>query len=192
MAQPTLTAVPTSVYAGDTVLFSVGLDDYKASDNWDITFDFRAKDGTAITFTSVDDTVDASRHYVSLAPATTATWIPGDYIGVGRAIKSSQKVTVWKGALTVEPELNSQTDNFDTRSHARKCLDAIEAVLEGKATRDVLNTTIAGQSIGRLTPDQLISFRAYYRAEVQAEEIAAAIANGEATGKDVLIRFNSP
>jgi hypothetical protein len=192
MAAPTLTAVPSAVFAGDTVLFSEYFADYPASDGWAITFDFRAANGKAISFTSSQDSANSARHFVSLTPALTSTWIPADYSGVGRAIKSGQKITVWTGALTVNAELSSQTDNFDTRTHARKCLDAIESVLEGKATRDVLNTTIAGQSISRLTPDQLISFRAYYRAEVLAEETEDAIANGRAGGNQILVRFNQP
>ena len=55
-----------------------------------------------------------------------------------------------------------------------------------------LGPTVRSPDLGRLTPDQLISFRAYYRAEVQAEETAEAITNGASSGKDVLIRFNSP
>lgn len=192
MAAPTLTAVPSAVYAGDSILFSIGVDNYSAADGWAITFDFRGKEKTAISFTSTQDSANSANHFVSLTPTTTAAWIPGDYRGVGRATNGTQKFTVWTGALTVNAELNTQTDNFDTRSHARKCLDAIEAVMEGKATRDVLNTTIAGQSISRLTPDQLITFRSYYRAEVAAEEAEEAIANGRSGGNQILARFNRP
>lgn len=192
MAAPTLTAVPSAVFAGDSVLFSIGFDDYSAADGWNITFDFRGKDKSAISFTSTQDSANSANHFVSLTPAITAAWIAGDYRGVGRAINGAQKFTVWQGALTVNAELNTQTDNFDTRSHARKCLDAIEAVMEGKATRDVLNTTIAGQSISRLTPDQLIAFRSYYRAEVAAEDAEEALANGRSAGNQILARFNQP
>ena len=186
MAATTLTAVPSAIYAGDTVIFSLGFDDYPASSGWAITFDFRGKEKTAVSFTSTQDSVDSSRHFVSLTPATTAVWVPGDYKGVGRAIKTPQKLTAWTGLISILPDLSQQTDDYDTRSHARRCLDAIELTMEGKATRDVLNTTVAGQSVGRLTPEQLIAFRAYYLAQVQAENPNLG------NTKNILAKFNQP
>ncbi|MEY4387783.1 MAG: hypothetical protein RLY20_3066, partial [Verrucomicrobiota bacterium] len=61
---------------------------------------------------------------------------------------------------------------------------------EGRASKDIINTTIAGQSVGRMTPEQLAFWRNYYRAEVSAEEAALDAANGKATGKNILMRFN--
>ena len=186
MAATTLTAVPKVIFAGDTLLFSVGFDGYEASQGWVATWDFRAKDGTAISFSG---TADGDKQLVSVAPATTAAWVPTGYQGIARVTKTGQTFTVWRGSLSIEPDLTQQTGSYDTRSHAKKCLDAIEAVLEGKATRDVLNTTIAGQSVGRLTPEQLIAFRSYYLAEVAAEEMAN---NGDYGTKNVLAIFNTP
>jgi hypothetical protein len=177
------------MYAGDTLLFALTFSDYPASDGWSAAFDFRAKDGGALTFSA---TASGDDHLVSLAPATTAVWPPELYSGTGKVSKTGQTFTVWKGKLEVKIDLSQQSSGYDTRTHARICLDAIEAVMEGKATRDVLNTTIAGQSIGRLTPDQLIAFRAYYRAEVLGEEAQEALENGGPSGKNILAIFNTP
>ncbi len=197
----TLVALPSSIYAGDTLLFAIAKGQYPPPD-WSLEYAFRSPinegdatggqvGGTAIEFVS---TASGSNHLVSLAPDVSAAWLPQFYEGFCRAVNSVtlQKVTVWTGRLEVLPDLGEQPDNFDPRSHAQICLDRIEAVLENRASRDVLNSTIAGQTIGRMTPEQLLLLRNYYKAEVAAELEAELAANGEGTGKNVLVRFNRP
>jgi hypothetical protein len=62
--------------------------------------------------------------------------------------------------------------------------------MERRATSDVLNTVIAGQSVGRLSPEQLIQYRNYYAALVADEQALVDLANGKATGRNILARFN--
>jgi hypothetical protein len=181
----TLTAVPAIIYAGDTLLLNISQADYPAPD-WTVTYSFRCKDGSTIELAATDN---GAEHLFSIPATTTAAWAPGEYKGVGRANDGTNYVTFWKGTMEVLADLSTQPDNHDTRSHAQKCLDAIEAVLEGKATRDILNTVIAGQSIGRLSPMQLMEWRSVYQSEVAAEQAKERAANGLATGKNIHIRF---
>ena len=198
----TLSDLPSVVYAGDTLLFSISGGDYPPPD-WSLSYAFRSQvndddgneateghvGGTAIEFVS---TQSGSNHLVSVAATVTAGWLPMEYSGVCRVVHTSgQKFTVWTGRLKVHPDLSQQPDNFDGRTHAQICLDKIEAVLENRAGRDVLNSVIAGQQINRLTPEQLIFWRNYYRQEVAAEKAAELAAAGKATGNNILIRFGS-
>jgi hypothetical protein len=174
------------IRAGDSLLFAVNPADYTAPD-WSVVFSFRAPLGTAIEITSTDD---GTGHLLSVAASVTATWAAATYSGIGRALGPSSAVqTFWTGTLQVLPDLTVQGDNFDNRSHARKCLDAIEAVMLGKASKDVLSSSIAGVSISRLTPEQLITWRNYYAAEVKTEEQNLAAQNGQSTGNNILVRF---
>ena len=177
--------MPSAIHAGDTLLLNISQDDYPAPD-WTVTFSFRCAGGSTIDLSASDNGAD---HLFSVAAATTSAWVPGLYKGVGRATDGTSYVTFWKGTLEVLPDLSTQPDNYDTRTHAEKCLDAIEAVLEGKASKDILSTVIAGQSISRLTPQQLMEWRAYYRDEVAAEQAKERAANGLATGRNIHIRF---
>jgi hypothetical protein len=70
----------------------------------------------------------------------------------------------------VLPDPASQGAGQDPRSHARKTLDAIEAVVEGRATKDQQAYTIGGRSLQRMPIKDLMYFRGVYRAEVYAEE----------------------
>ena len=184
MAATTLSAMPSAVYAGDTLLLLLGFGDYPADESWTLTFDFRKKDGSLITFSS---TASGASHAITVAKDDTGVWIPGTYAGVAYVDDGSQRFTVWRGQLEVLPNLAIEDANYDARSHAQKCLDAINLVLEGKASRDVLNTTIAGQSVGRMSFRELLEAKAYYESIV-ANELAEL---GQSSNQ-ILGRFNRP
>lgn len=183
----TLSALPSVINAGETLLFAVQVAGYPPGDGWTLSYFLKNKDSSAVELTS---TASGQDHLFSIPASTTGTWTAGEYFGVARVddgtsyrVIADVRVEVWQDMSQVGPD-------YDPRSHARKCLDAIEAVMEGRASKDIINTTIAGQSVGRMTPEQLAFWRNYYRAEVSAEDAAIDAANGKATGKNILMRFN--
>jgi hypothetical protein len=182
----TLTALPSAIYAGDTLLFSVALADYPASDGWTLSYYFRQKQGSELNMTA---TADGDSHLFNIDSATTSTWLAGDYYGVARVTDGTNVLTVGETRLTVYIQLSEQGEDYDTRTHAQKCLDSIEAVMEGRASKDIINTTIAGQSVARMTPEQLAFWRNYYRSEVSNEQAAIDAANGKSNGRNILMRF---
>ncbi len=162
---------------------------YSAADGWTLYYGFRANGGTAINLTS---TPDGAGHSIEQTAAETEQWIPGDYKGVAQVRSTTETRTIWKGGLTILPNLLVQDANYDARTHNRKCLDAINAVLEGKATRDILNTTISGQTIQRMSWSELTSAKAHYQDLVDGETAAENADNGQGSGRNVLIRFTRP
>jgi hypothetical protein len=187
----TLSDVPSVITAGDTLLFKLSLGEYSSSD-WTLAFSFRFASGSQIDFSS---TASGSAHLVNVAPTETASWVPGTYYGLGRVTSKTDATlvaTVWQGELVVKPDVTTAAADFDTRSWSKKCLDAIEAVLSGRASKDILNTTIAGQSIGRLTPEQLFVLRDRFRAEYQAEQGALEAAQGKGQRSNIGIIFTAP
>lgn len=184
----TLTALPSAIFAGDTLLFSVKLADYLPSAGWTLKYHLKNKDSDPVELTSTAGSTDD--HLFNVAADTTGTWPEGDYWGVAVVNDGTSYRTVGEVKVTVQQDLSQVGPDYDPRSHARKCLDAIEAVMEGRASKDIINTTIAGQSVGRMTPEQLAFWRNYYRQEVASEEAAVNAANGNATGRNILIRFN--
>lgn len=184
----TLTALPSAIVAGDSLLFVLSLADYPADQSWVVTYTFRKKLGSDVTFAS---TPSGSSHLFDIDSGTTSGWTPGSYKGFARAVGTTATETFWEGWLTILPDLTQQSDNYDTRSHAQKCLDAINSVLEGKASRDVLASTIAGQSISRMSFDELLRAKSYYESVVAQEMAQIDADNGKATGKNILIRFGA-
>jgi hypothetical protein len=90
--------------------------------------------------------------------------------------------------MEVEPDF-SATATLDTRSHARKVLAAIEAVIERRATKDQEEYTIDGRSLKRTPVAHLLVLRYRYKREVEQEEQADRLAKGRGTGRKVVTRF---
>lgn len=76
--------------------------------------------------------------------------------------------TVATGTIQVNPD----PARHDVRSHAERVLEAIEALIEGRATTDVQSYSIAGRSLTRMTPAELVTWRSHYRQDVAMERAA--------------------
>jgi hypothetical protein len=81
--------------------------------------------------------------------------------------------------------------SYDGRSHARRMLAAIEAMMEGRATDgdlDVVKTSVGGRATDFDLPT-LVKMRQQYAAAVAMEDDAAAIAAGGRSRRLVQTRF---
>ena len=130
-----------------------------------------------------------STYLVEVASAVTASLTAGDYQWAAFIIRSSdnQRVVVDQGRTEILPNLQNTT--ADLRSHAKKVLDAIEAVLENRASQDQMSYSIAGRSLSRMSIDDLMTFRNRYRAEYLREIKLARIKNKQASGNTIKVRF---
>ena len=176
MAADIPTTEPTTLRAGDTWKWTQSLSDYPAS-AWTLKYRFKSlQGGFEITATASGDdfaiTVAAATSAVyKAATYTWVSWVEGG---------TSEKYTVATGTCEVLPDLRSTTATAlqDVRSHARKVLDAIEAVIEQRATLDQDAYEINGRSLKRTPLADLIKLRQRYRAEVAAADRADKIARG--------------
>ena len=99
----------------------------------------------------------------------------------------SQRVAVDNGITTLVA--NYADSNADVRTHAKKVLDSIQAVIENRATVDQSSFTIAGRSLSRMTIDELFMVRDRYRAEYNEEVKKARIRNKKPSGNLIGVRF---
>ncbi len=130
-----------------------------------------------------------SDYLVEVPSATTAVHTAGRYVWQAYIIRSADSERVLIGTGTVELVANRDSSAADPRSHARKVLDAIEAVLENRATVDQQEYSIAGRSLKRMPIQELLVFRDRYKSEVASEERADRIARGLSGGGRVLVRL---
>jgi hypothetical protein len=172
------TTEPLSVRAGDTWRWRRVLPDYPAP-IWSLSY---ALVNAAGKITAAA-TADGSDHLVSLAPATTAAHAAGAYQWVAHVTDGTDRYQIGAGSITVLPDLSVATSH-DGRSHARRMLDAIDALLEGRATNDELHLVESslGDMTSRYQPDVLMTWRKHYAAMVASEDRAAAIAAGANPG----------
>ena len=185
---------PSEIVSGDFLTWKIQNSDYPA-DLYAISYRLVGSSGV-LTVTSV---ADGSDHLVEVAgtssvgpPAVVGTdaWVAGFYSWTKFAteIATSRRTTLGTGKLTVLADPSTQTAT-DTRSHAVKVLAAIEAVLEGTASKEQSEQSIDGKSLKRRSIDELLKLRSHYKAEVAAEESAAAAANGTVSGGRFLMRL---
>ena len=177
-----LDRVPDELVAGDTWQWTRELADYPAP-TWTLTYYF---ENNVRKFNAVG-TPSGTIHGFSIAAATTGGYASGRYKYLGRVTNGTQVFTVEEGWLDVA--LNPAADGVhDTRSWAVRTLEAIEATLENKASRDQLAMSVNGRSISTLRPSELMDWRTQLRAEVRAEQQAA---NG-GKGRTIKARFARP
>jgi hypothetical protein len=93
-----------------------------------------------------------------------------------------------RGEVEVLQNPRTAAAGFDGRSHARKVLDAIEAVMEDRATVDQKRVQINGRELERFPITDLIKLRQTYQFEVAREENAARLAAGLAPRNRIYIR----
>ena len=179
------TAEPTSIYAGATVRWSKVLPDYPASAGWVLSYTLLNATGK-ITLQSVSA---GDVFNVLAAAADTAAWAAGEYTWRAQVSKAGEVYTVDEGRLTVQPSFSAAT--LDTRSFARKALEAVEAYLADANNLAAAEYEIAGRSLKRHSLPELMSHRDRLKAEVAREDAAARMAAGLPDRRRVFVRFGA-
>jgi hypothetical protein len=156
--------IPTRLRAGDTARWRLDLPDYPPADGWALAY-------TLVTTTGVISIVsaaDGSAHLVEVPTATTAVWQAGRYTYQEYVTRTGERVTLSTGEVLIEPDLSQVIAGADTRSHARRVLDSIEAWLETKSAI-AGSVQIGDRRVQQYPITELLALRDRYRAEVARE-----------------------
>lgn len=113
---------------------------------------------------------DSGGWRVEVAPAVTAAIEPGRYRLCALLTRASDgaRAVAAEALLAVAPD--PATSTGDGRSRNRRILDAIEATIEGRASKDAESYSIEGRSISRTPLDVLHKLAGHYRRAVAREE----------------------
>lgn len=182
----TLTNEPSELRAGLTWAWRREdlASDYPAS-TWTLKYWFKKTGSSGANF-SITATIDGDNFAVSVAASTTSGYTAGDYTWAAVVTSGAEAHEVDRGTLKLLPRYD-QAANLDDRTHAKKVLDAIEAVIEGRAAKDQQEYAIGGRML-KLTPiADLLVLRGRYKAEVASELAAEQLANGLATGRTIRV-----
>ena len=173
---------PQQLRVGDTWSWRRSVPGYSASEGWSLRYEL-----VTIGQRIVIDAVAEGDDFLVLVPANvTAQKVAGRYQWLARVLKGADVFSIGQGMVQITPDFASAVDS---RSHARKVLDAIEAVLEQRATRDQEEYSIAGRSLKRTSIGDLLKLRDQYKKDVALEAAADNMQNGLATGHRILVRF---
>lgn len=182
------TTEPTKLRAGDTWKWRREdlSADYPAG-TWTLKYRFKnATGGFEITATA-----DGVNFAVTVTAATSGAYAAGEYAWQAWVENGSEKYTVRTGTLDVLPDLRAGTATaaLDTRSMARKLLDAVEAVLANTATLDQQAYTIHGRSLTRIPRGELLEIRSKLKAEVAGEQRAEKLRKGLGGDNRIVVRL---
>ena len=181
--------VPKTIVIGDFVQFKITdfSTDYPNSSH-SMTFVARSSEGANVEFTIAGSNSDDDYIFTASSNATAA-FTAGEYNYQLEVLETSSnnRIVVDQGEITLTDDLD--VNNVDQRTHAEKMLQKIEAVLENRADADVSSYSIAGRSLTKMSPEELLSWRDSYRREVKAQRRKLDVKHGRKTSSTVLARF---
>lgn len=185
---------PREITAGETPRWRKTLRDFPASEGWALNYYFR---GPSAGF-GVACTADGDDFVAAVADGDTDALPPGTYYWQAWATKGAEEYQVASGSARVVMGYQFVTANtpVDERSTVKKILDAIDALVRGKATRDQqeyrIGTGDSMRMLQRIPPSELIQLRREYARLYAAERRAARVRRGGTLFSTVKVRFNRP
>lgn len=177
---------PITLAAGETINFQRNFPLY-AQPAWVIRYEIRGA-GVPIEFTTTAPTNGGTGDQLAfVAGSTTEGWPPGDWEMAGYAENSStgEKYAVYLGAITITPDLETAPGDLSTVTFAQSMVTKLEAVMQGRATNDVLDSSINGTMIRRIPIKDLKELYFSFRRQRQGEIATQRAKNGQPTGRRI-------
>ena len=180
---------PETIVIGDYLLWKRSdlIDDYPVATH---SMEYVARiTGGGSTEIKVAATTGTGTYVFEVTSATSATYTAGFYHWQLEATEtaSGNRVVLERGTFTAVEDLD--VNGADPRSHAEIMIAKIESILQGKADADVSSYSINGRSLTKMSFQDLIDARNFYRQEHQKELQKERADAGENTGSTVLVRF---
>jgi hypothetical protein len=162
----TLNRMPAQMIAGDSLRLAVPSGDYPESAGWAVALVLQAlAGGDPVT---VAATADGEDWAVAVTSAVSTAFDPGPYRYMIAATKDGDRSTIDSGQIEVLPDPAKTAQ--DQRSPARRALDAIDAVLENRASSEDMKFTFAdGRALDKVPHADLLALRKHY-ARIVARE----------------------
>jgi len=180
---------PKTIYAGDKIEWTESNSDYPASEGW--TYKVRLINSAGKI--DIGSTADGDDHDVSIASTTSAAYTAGKYM-LQPYYEHTDGTKEFQTQFEVEVIADILLVNtYDYRSHAQTTLDAIEAMIESRASvaqqSIQISTPLGGRSLQYLTFEELIKAKEYYTALVEGEKEKARVEAGLKPGGRYLVQF---
>ena len=137
---------------------------------------------------TIDAAPDGDNHLVTITDANIS--VAGEYTVQGYVKNGAERHTVYSGRITVTPDLTALSGTtYDGRTHAQRVIDAIEAVIEGRATKDQEEMWIDRNRLVRTPFETLMKIRDRYRQELAAQVNLERRRQGRGNGRSVKFRL---
>lgn len=181
-------SLPSSITAGDSAKWPFEDSNYPATE-WRA---YCVLFGSSNRYAMQADGADSGYEF-NLTSTYTASWVAGRYdwsLYVVNKTDTEQRYTLATGKVLIKPNPDGVADN---RTHAERMLEAIEAVIEGKATKAQLDTLRArhNEREWESNPELLMKWRKLYQDEVTQQRNLEAMQAGGGINRAarILARF---
>lgn len=167
------------------------LDDYPPS-AWTLAYTLSQAGQSAIVIDATHGVSSDSDGWLIKTPANLAPSAPaGLWTITGQVTNSGtgEVYEVYRGTVRLLPALGN---NVDGRSYWQITLDNIEAVLQGRATKDQQAYTIEGRRLDRTPISELILLKDEARGEVEREKRDLRLSQGRDPKRRLGTRFVGP
>ena len=180
---------PTEVFAGDLIKWKIKEDsNFLIADSYVLSYAF-VKAGHKFDITCTDN--GDNHHLATITAADSDAIQAGTYKWQSYITKTTERYFVDEGTLIVNPNFAKLGGGYDGRSHWAVVLDAVEAVIQGRATKDQSSYTVAGRQLSRTSIPDLIMLYNKAKAAVVSEQQAENIEKGVPTSNKIYTRFGN-
>lgn len=162
----TLNRMPAQMIAGDSLLLAIPVGNYPSSAGFAVSLVLQALAGGApVTVNATDGVAEWD---IAVSSAVSVNLAPGAYRYLLAATISGNRSTIDSGEIEVLPDPARAAQ--DQRSQARRALDAIDAVLEGRASSEDMKFTFAdGRALEKIPHADLLALRQHFARKVARE-----------------------
>lgn len=179
----TCTKLPATATAGLDFQAVLTLPDYPGP-AWSVSAVLRGPG--QINLTADSTTQD---HTLTASATDTAAWVPGRYWYSVRVTDGVRTLEATQGQIDILPDLAGVSAPYDGRSQNEIALEAINAVLAKRATRDQQRYTINNRELWRTPMGELLQLRAFYTVQVRRERARASGCTG--FGRPIQVKFSN-
>ncbi|MEO0797514.1 MAG: hypothetical protein AAFX93_20380 [Verrucomicrobiota bacterium] len=173
-----MSSEPETIRAKTSLSWQRVIADYSADDGYVARYEFRSASGSF----NIDASGSGKIYTVAETPTVTAAYSAGDYLWNLFILKGvdldnpDERHWIGCGNATVIADSSANT-TFDARSLVKKTLDAIEEVINGKASKDVqeysIQTGSGARALKHIPITELLMLRDKYAALYAAEQARA-------------------
>lgn len=176
---------PNSLIAGNSYNWKETSATYTPKAGWSLIYYFNGPSKGTVTGSKYDD----ETFQVTASAAFTNTLAIGTYTMTGLLSASTDRYSFSTTVLEVKQNPSTAPAGYDARSHAKKCLDLIEAAIESITPDGVVSLSIAGRSRTNYSVAELLKLKNYYEAQVRNEEATERMTKGMPGKSQIFIRF---
>lgn len=175
---------PQTLIIGDTAAWRKSFSAYPAG-TWVLSYTIANGNNTYTLASGAEVTADGTGFAVNIPAEVTDAFAAGEYYYRGRVTDGITVKTVSEGTLRI----TATNSVYDELLHVATTLAAIEAVIQGRASKDQEEYSIKDRSLKRTPISELLELKKHYKAEKNRLSREDRVRRGLGSGNAIRTRF---